>query len=413
MEQNLKMAANAAMFMIARSVEKNRRRKVLMHAALNYALERRRLLVRLSSVINSLLVKEKRTVNRSCRRLPRNTGWWDQIWQTYSDTRFKKTFRISRSTFNYILDNIKDEITHDIINEQPVSAECRLGICLYRLGRGDYYYTISEMSGLGLSTVCEEFKSKILDMEEMWQFPCSWGAVDGCHIPIKCPPGGKNACKEYHNYKNFYSIVLMAFVDSHYRFIWASSGFPGNSHDSVIFGSTTMYQNLEENFIPEIGKDIDGITIPPLLIGDSAFPFHSWLMKPFTNAVLTPKQRNFNYRLSRARMATEGAYGQLKGRWSILLCKCESTTEEVKICILACIILHNICLERGDTIPTKLDLTIDPLTNQKRDRNTIRDLLNMRNCKPVKDSSQSASKIRAVLTNTLWREKLNYGQHDN
>ncbi len=80
----------------------------------------------------------------------------------------------------------------------------------------------------------EEFKSKMLDMEEMRQFPSCWAAIDGCHIPIKCPPGGKNACKEYHNYKNFYSVVLMAFVDSHYCFIWASCGFPGNSHDSIM-----------------------------------------------------------------------------------------------------------------------------------------------------------------------------------
>ena len=414
----------------------------MMHAALNHVLEKRRMLVKLSGVVSLLALSEnKRSVNRSCRRLPRNTGWWDQIWQTYSDTRFKKTFRVSRCTFNYILENIKGEITHDIINEQPVSAECRLGICLYRLGRGDYYYTISEMSGLGLSTVCEivsevsraiinklwstsvtkfmptteeEFKSKILDMEEMWQFPYCWAALDGCHIPIKCPPGGKNSCKEYHNYKNFYSIVLMAFVDSHYRFIWASCGFPGNSHDSVIFASTSIYHDIEEeNLIPEIGKEIDGITIPPLLVGDSAFPFHSWLMKPYTNAVLTPKQRNFNYRLSRARMVTEGAYGQLKGRWRVLLRKCESTPEEVKIATLACIVLHNICLERGDTIPTKLDLTIDPLTNQKRNRNTIRALLNMRNCKPVKDSSRSANQIRKALTNKLWSEKLNYEQYDN
>ena len=73
-----------------------------------------------------------------------------------------------------------------------------------------------------MPTTEEEFKPKILDMEEMWQFPYCWAALDGCHIPIKCPPGGKNSCKEYHNYKNFYSIVLMAFVDSHYRFIWAA-----------------------------------------------------------------------------------------------------------------------------------------------------------------------------------------------
>ena len=156
LKQNFKMAANTAMFMLARCIENNRRRMGIMHAALNYALEKRRMLVTLSGAVSLLVSSENKCIaNRSCRRLPRNTGWWDQIWTTYSDTRFKKTFRVSKFTFNYILENIKDEITHDMINEQPVSAECRLGICLYRLGRGDYYYTISEMSGLGISTVCE------------------------------------------------------------------------------------------------------------------------------------------------------------------------------------------------------------------------------------------------------------------
>jgi hypothetical protein len=73
-----------------------------------------------------------------------------------------------------------------------------------------------------------------------------------------------------------------------------------------------------------------------------------------------------NYRLSRARMVTEGAYGQLKGRWRILLRKCESTNEEVRRCALACVVLHNVCIERGDTISQKLDLTTDPLTQQRR-----------------------------------------------
>lgn len=205
----------------------------------------------------------------------------------------------------------------------------------------------------------------------------------------------------------------MAFVDSHYRFIWASCGFPGNSHDAIIFESTSICQIIQENFFPEIGKKINGINVPPLLIGDSAFPFHSWLMKPYTNAVLTQKQRNFNYRLSRARMVTECAYGQLKGRWRFLLRKCESSAEEVKIAALACIVLHNICLEHGDAISSKLDLTIDPITSQRRDRNTIRELLNMRNCKPVKDSSVAAGRIRDVLTEKLWKEKKCSGLKDD
>ena len=54
------------------------------------------------------------------------------------------------------------------------------------------------------------------------------------------------------------------------------------------------------------------------------------VVKPYTNAVLTAKQRYFNYRLSSARMVTEGAYGQLEGRWSVLLRRNESGPHEVK-----------------------------------------------------------------------------------
>ena len=40
----------------------------------------------------------------------------------------------------------------------------------------------------------QQFKEKMLDMEELWQFPCCCAALDGCHIPRKCPDGGLAAC---------------------------------------------------------------------------------------------------------------------------------------------------------------------------------------------------------------------------
>ena len=141
------------------------------------------------------------------------------------------------------------------------------------------------------------------------------GAKDGCHIPMNCPPGGLEACKEYDNFNTFYSIVLTAMVDSDYRFVRGSCGFPGNSHDAVIFRSTDLWSCIQNGFIPSIGKTEGDLNIPPLMVGDSAFPLRTWLMKSFTNAVLTAHQRYFNYRLSIARMVSEGAYGQLKGRW--------------------------------------------------------------------------------------------------
>ena len=140
-------------------------------------------------------------------------------------------------------------------------TELRLGLALYLLGYGDHFYSIAEMTELGPSTASttvsevyhvivrcfwkscvtvhmpvtiEDFQEKILDMEELWQFPFSWAAVDGCYFPIKCFPGDQASRKEYHNFNNFYSILVMALVDAKYRFVWGSCGFPGNSHDSVI-----------------------------------------------------------------------------------------------------------------------------------------------------------------------------------
>ena len=173
--------------------------------------------------------------HRSRCRLIRNEGWWHKLWTSYSDVRFKKTSRVSWATFHFILSRVGNVIQRQTVREEPILPEERLGICLYRLRRGDYYYIIAEMIGRGVITVSsivpevcqvlveylwtesilsnmpkprEDFERKILDMEESWQFPCCWVTLDGCHIPIKCPPSGLEACKEYHNFKNFFQLSL-------------------------------------------------------------------------------------------------------------------------------------------------------------------------------------------------------------
>ena len=343
---------------------KRRKRRRQFVKGMILFLRRRQLMVKAILVAMLFLLTRNQVTHRyrCCRRLPRNTGWWEKVWSQYDDKRFKQTFRISRSTFDLIMSRIRYKLERQTLCEEPVSPELRLAICLYRMGRGDYYYSIGEMVGLARPTVTmivnevshvivsclwqefvsahmpkteEEFKNKMLDMEELWQFPFSWAAVDGCHIPMKCPPGGNSTRKEYHNFKNFYSIVLMALVDARYRFVWGSCGFPGNSHDSIILQATSLWSDINNGkVLPDFCQDEQGVSIPPLILGDSAFPFKTYLMKPYTNAILSKQQRYFNYRLSRARMVIEGAFGQLKGRWRFLLRKSESNTYETKIATL-------------------------------------------------------------------------------
>ena len=198
----------------------------------------------------------------------------------------------------------------------------------------------------------------------------------------------------------------MGMMDSHYRFVWASCGYPGNSHDAIIFKSTDIWRAIQDDdLIPNIAKSVDGINVPPLILDDSAFPLQTWLMKPYTNAVLSPQQRYLNYRLSRAWMVTKGAYGQLKERCRVLLRKSESSKVHIRTITLACVVLHNICIIQGDSIYRKLDLSFTSQDQKKRNSEEIRKILQMRKCRPIDDTVSEAAKVRNVLCHKLWLEK--------
>ena len=87
-----------------------------------------------------------------------------------------------------------------------------------------------------------DFSNMMGEMDSEWQFSFAFSAIDGSHLPMKCLPGGPEAMKQYHNFKNFYSIILLAIVDPKYCFIWASVGVPDNTHDSTLFQSTTVWE---------------------------------------------------------------------------------------------------------------------------------------------------------------------------
>ena len=73
----------------------------------------------------------------------------------------------------------------------------------------------------------------------------------------------------------------MAIADAENRFMWASSGYPRNSHAAMIFKSTYLYHRItDENFLPPCIMASE-IEIFPVLLGDSAFPILPSVMKPY------------------------------------------------------------------------------------------------------------------------------------
>ena len=136
-----------------------------------------------------------------------------------------------------------------------------------------------------------------------------------------------------------------------------------------------------------------------------AFSFRTWLMKPFAHVILSEEQKYFNYRLSGGRMVTEGAFGTLKRRWRIFYRDCESKKEAIKLFAAACIVLQNTCIDNGDIVLRKWDLTLDHTTNGRRSRDVARKLLSMRQCQRIDDTCAAGANIINLLKDKFWSEK--------
>lgn len=84
------------------------------------------------------------------------------------------------------------------------------------------------------------------------------------------------------------------------------------------------------------------MTIPPLIVGDGAYPLYLWLMTPYDDN-LRPEQVVYNCTRNCARCVMERAFGCLKAHWRCLLLQLPVMKENLNSVICACITLHNIC----------------------------------------------------------------------
>jgi len=89
---------------------------------------------------------------------------------------------------------------------------------------------------------CEnKWKDIANEFEKSVHFPHCLGAVGGKHIHVnKCFKSGSMNL----NYKNHFSIVLMAVVDSNYKFIYADIGYI-KIHSVIVM----IYQFLMKLFL--------------------------------------------------------------------------------------------------------------------------------------------------------------------
>jgi DDE superfamily endonuclease len=166
--------------------------------------------------------------------------------------------------------------------------------------------------------------------------------LDGKRILLQAPD---NSGSFFHDYKQQFSIVLLALVDANYCFRYVDVGANGRQSDAGIFGRSSISTALKENSLNIPGCQVmpgSNTLMPLVVVGDDAFPLQTNLIKPYPNRLYDDKEsRIFNYRLSRARRVVENAFGILAHRWRVLLSRMLLCPEKAEKVVLVACCLHN------------------------------------------------------------------------
>lgn len=174
--------------------------------------------------------------------------------------------------------------------KHPLAVDLNLAVTLRFLATGNSYSLRVSKSAISrfvpnvCQTIIDTYEPDVLTcprtpdawklvaegFARRWNYYNCGGAVDGKHVAIKKP---KHAGSLYYNYKNFYSIILMAVAYSSYRFLYVEVG-AGGAGDGGTWFKCSLHDAMDKKRVgfPEDSKLLnDDTPIPFHLVGDDAF----------------------------------------------------------------------------------------------------------------------------------------------
>ncbi|XP_058490332.1 putative nuclease HARBI1 [Solea solea] len=187
------------------------------------------------------------------------------------------------------------------------------------------------------------------------------GCIDGTQIPITAPTQNEG---DYVNRKSFHSINVQIICDATSLITNVEAKWPGSVHDSRIYRECSLSNRFARG-------EFDGY-----LLGDRGYPCQPSLLTPYPDPEPGPQQR-FNVAHCRTRARVEMTIGILKSRFQCLR-KLRVTPERACDIIVACVVLHNIAIIRGEQHPAVQinDAEDDhPIPADVQDGRAVRDLI--------------------------------------
>ncbi|KAF7996136.1 hypothetical protein HCN44_010802 [Aphidius gifuensis] len=278
---------------------------------------------------------------------------------------FQSHFRLTWEAYETIENEIGPTLNRNV-NEFGFGRPCmpirkQILSVLWLLATPESYRSIGDRFDMGKSSLFHSFQLVVQALNEIAPRVITWpsperrqvirqhleeagglpnvvGAIDGTFIRIKAPRDDKEV---YVTRKCCYAYTLQGICDHELKFIDVFSGYPGSVSDIRIFENSHIYHDI-------IGNQGQYFSQGEFIIGDKAYPVFDWCVAPFIDrGNLTQAQRNFNTALSRQRASIERCWSLLFGRFRRLKYLDMNRNDLIPGTIVACCVLHNICLDHG------------------------------------------------------------------
>lgn len=165
------------------------------------------------------------------------------------------------------------------------------------------------------------------------------GAVDGTFVVISAP---KEDPEEFRTLKHNFAVTLQAICLATLQFTSCFAGFPASVGDRRIFENSPIYRKIQRSKKEYFPND-------EFIIGDKAYPVYDWCQAQYIRRhVLNDAQEIYNRLLSSTLQVIERSFGLLFGRFRRLKFLDMSGAENIPKVIMACCVLHNLCLSESN-----------------------------------------------------------------
>ncbi|KAJ9506815.1 hypothetical protein QJQ45_030420 [Haematococcus lacustris] len=317
---------------------------------------------------------------------PRNYKAYYRTVRDCLDDRYPEEFHVTREVFYLVLEAISGDrlLQRQCLRRDYLPVEEQLAIALSYFAKGGTFSLIGGRWGCSKTSVsrCVRNVSMVIQStlagkmvlpqsDEAWAeyadgfsrfVEYRWGvrvgmpqvvlAMDGTQVRLlRKPPGTGH---DYYNYKGFNSMNVHGVCDHRGVFCDVLAGFPGRCHDYYVLQRTGLWEHLLNPASPitqafERGaRRIGGRMVPYMICADSAYPPRRYILPAIrTTEARDQGQRTYNRKHASTRNVIERAFGQVKARFQCLHHGLRTEVDTAPYVIMACFLLHNICVMRG------------------------------------------------------------------